>query len=46
MDQKRREREERLRANQINIYGHNYGNIQQGGSGNTQSTSEGGDEVK
>ena len=37
MEQKQRAREEQLRANQINIYGHNYGNIQQGGEGNKQT---------
>jgi hypothetical protein len=36
MEQKQRAREEQLRANQINIYGHNYGNIQQGGESNKQ----------
>jgi hypothetical protein len=35
--QKQRAREEKLRSNQINVYGHNYGNIQQGGEGNSQT---------
>lgn len=36
VEQKQRAREEKLKANQINIYGHNYGNIQQGGENNNQ----------
>jgi hypothetical protein len=46
LEQKRRARDEQLRANQINIYGHNYGNIQQGGSRNTQSVNTRNDENK
>jgi len=37
LEQKQRAKEDRMRANQINIYGHNYGNIQQGGENNSQS---------
>jgi hypothetical protein len=39
LEQKQRAKEEKLRSNnQINIYGHNLGSIQQGGQNNTQSS--------